>query len=165
VKTWPAVVLLAVAVAFQVTTLPVYRAGSVAPDFPFLALVYLGFFAPRRPLLVAAAITACVIDIVSLDPLGARLAGYLPALALLNRGRRTVLAESQVLRAGLTLVACCAAFLLEAAFVGWKEGRWIAVGFELRCAVYTTIIGVAVHAALDAYRARLGWVRDRFFAS
>ncbi len=110
-KAWPAAVLLSLAIAFQVLSLPLYRAGSFGPDFPFLALAYLALFAPPRRLLAAAALTACAIDVLSLDPLGTRLAGYLPALALVGRARRTAIADSAVLRAVLTLAACSIALL------------------------------------------------------
>lgn len=164
-KTRPAGVLLVLAIAFQGLALPLYRAGGLAPDFPFLALCYLGLFAPPGKLLLHAAVCASAIDIASLDPLGTRLAGYLPALWLLNLARRSFIAESAFLRAALTLVACLAAGVLSGAWLALREGRWLGMWFELRSASYTALIGVGVHAALDHYRARLGWARDRFFVT
>jgi hypothetical protein len=160
----PAIVLVLFAIVLQVTALPLYRAGTVAPDFPFLALAYLALFAPPRKVLALAAAAAVGIDILSLDPLGTRLVGYLPALWLLGRFRRGPVAAIPLLRAVATLAACLAAFEIEGAFVVVREGRWLGVGFELLTALYTALLGVAAHAALDRYRPRLGWVRDRFFA-
>jgi len=144
--------------------LPLYRVGNVTPDFPFLALVYLGLFAPPRRLLLTAALAALVIDLASLDPLGTRLVGYLPPLWLLNRLRGGFLAESPLFRAGLTLAACLLAFQLEGVFLAWREGYWLGAGLELRTALYTAVLGVGAHAALDHYRGRLGWARDRFLS-
>ena len=162
-KTRPAVVLLALAVAFQGAALPLYRAGGLAPDFPFLALSYLGLFAAPGKLLFHAALCGTAIDLLSLDPLGTRLAGYLPALWLLNLARRSFIVESAILRAALTWLACLTAGLLSGGWLALREGRWLGIWFELRSASYTALIGVGVHAALDHYRARLGWARDRFF--
>jgi rod shape-determining protein MreD len=152
-------------VAVQVLAAPYYRTGNVAPDFPLLALAYLGFFAPPRRLLAIAAGTALAVDALSLDPVGTRLLGYLPALWLINRARRTALAESIVLRAGLTLAACVIASAIGWAFLSWKDGRWAGAALEAKAALYTAIIGVGVHAAIDPCRGRLGWVRDRFFSA
>ncbi len=163
-KTGPAILLLALAIAFQSLALPLYRAGSVAPDFPFLALVYLGFFAAPLDLFLLAVLAAVVIDLGSLDPLGTRLAGYLPALWFVSRWRRGFVAESTALRAGLTFAAAALAFTAEGALLAWKEGRWLGLGVELKAALYTALLGVAVHALLDRYRNGLGWARDRFFA-
>ncbi len=162
-RPWAAAVVLAFAVAFQIIALPLYRAGGIAPDFPFLALAYLGFFAPPRRVLAAAAIVACAVDVLSLDPIGTRLAGYLPALWLIGRARRTILAESAVLRIGLTLVGASIAFAIGWAFVSWREGNWPTPWFELKCSFYTALTGVGAYAALDLHRPRLGWGRDRFF--
>jgi rod shape-determining protein MreD len=165
VKSRPAALLLVLAIAFQASALPLYRAGGLAPDFPFLALCYLGLFAPLGKLLVHAALCGTAIDLLSLDPLGTRLAGYLPALWLLNLARRSFVAESAILRAALTWLACLAAGLLAGGWLALREGRWLGTWFELRSASYTALIGVGVHAALDLYRARLGWARDRFFVT
>ncbi len=160
----PAVLLLVLSVAFQATAAPLYRAGSLEPDFPFLALVYLAFFAEPAALFWAAVLTAAAIDGVSIDPFGARLLAYIPVLLFLNRFRRGFVAESALLRCGLTLLGCAAAFTIEGAFVAWREGRWIGLGFEMRLALYTALLGLAVHGVIDRWRFRLGWARDRFFA-
>jgi rod shape-determining protein MreD len=163
-RTGPAVILIAFAVVLQTIAGPLYQIGGVAPDFPFLALAYLALFAQQRKILALGGIAAIAIDVISLDPIGTRLAGYLPALWLLGRVRRTLWAEVPVFRSVATLGACIVAFGMEAAFLAWKEGRWPDPGFEAECVLYTALIGVCVHAALDGYRSRLGWVRDRFFA-
>jgi hypothetical protein len=162
VRFWPATALLLFALAFQVLALPLYRLGDALPDFPFLALAYLGLFARPRQVLAAAAVVAVAIDAVSLDPLGTHLVGYLPALWLLNRVRGGFIAGSVILRGAFTLAAAWAAFLLQGAFLASREGRWPSAGLELRSALYTAALGVIVHAALDRYRTGLGWVRDRF---
>ena len=162
-RPWPAALLLAFALVLQVLAGGFYRIAGLTPDFAFLALAYLSLFARPGALLVAAGATALVIDAISLDPLGTHLAGYLPALWLLNRFRRSFIAESALLRAALTLFAAWLAFLLEGAFLAATEGRWMGAGGELVSALYTGILGVAFHAGIDRYRAGLGWARDRYF--
>jgi rod shape-determining protein MreD len=163
-KTWPAIILVAFAVVLQTTAVPLYQIGGVAPDFPFLTLAYLALFAQQRRILALGAAAAIAIDLVSLDPLGTRLAGYLPALWFLGRVRRTLWAEVTVFRGIATLGGCIIAWGMEILFLAWREGRWPDVAFESECILYTALIGVCVHAALDGYRSRLGWARDRFFA-
>jgi rod shape-determining protein MreD len=156
--------LLAFSIVFQALALDLYRSGSLAPDFPLLALLYLSFFAPPGELMFLAALTALTIDLISLDPLGTRLAGYLPALWMANRLRRGFVVESAFLRGAVTWAAAWAAFSLEGGFLAWREGRWLGLGYEFKSALYTAFLGIAVHAALDRCRNQLGWARDRFFA-
>ncbi len=160
----PALLLLLFSVVFQATAAPLYRAGSIEPDFPFLALVYLAFFAEPVALLWAAVLVAAAIDCVSIDPFGTRLLAFPPVLLLLNRFRRGFVAESALLRCGLTIAGCVVAFTIEGAFLAWKDGRWLGLGFEVRSALYTALLGLAVHGVMDRGRFRLGWTRDRFFA-
>ena len=160
-KTGPAVLLVVLAILFQALAGSLYRVGNVVPDFPFLALIYLAFFSPPRALLLLTAGTAVAIDLLSLDPLGTRLCGYVPALWLLNRMRRSFATESHGLRVALTLCAALLCFVLEGAYLAWREGRWLGTGVELEAAVYTGILGLVVHGILDHYRVGLGWARDR----
>ncbi|MGH9363594.1 MAG: rod shape-determining protein MreD, partial [Thermoanaerobaculia bacterium] len=97
-RSGPALLLVALACAIQAAAGPLYRVGNVAPDFPLLALTYLTFFAPRRSVLGLGAATAAAIDLISLDPLGTRLLGYLPPLWFAGRARRGFIAESALLR-------------------------------------------------------------------
>ena len=87
-----------------------------------------------RVLLALLLVPFLAIDWLSLDPLGTRLAGYLPALWLLNRFRRGFLTESLPLRALLTSLAAALAFLIEGTYLVGCEGRWLGAGFELRSA-------------------------------
>jgi rod shape-determining protein MreD len=161
---WPSAILLIFSCLFQILASPLYEVGGIRPDFPFLALIYLAFFAPPYQVFLAGGATAIGIDILSMDPLGTRLLGFLPVLWLLGRFRRTMIAESPLLRAGLALAACLASFGIQGAILAWKEGIWHGFLPDLKLVLYTALLGVAVHGTLDLYRARLGWVRDRYFA-
>ena len=163
-KVGPVSLLLGFSVCFQALALPLYRAGNITPDIPFLVLIYLGFLAPIRQLLIVAGITSLVVDLGSLDPVGTRLVGYLPALWLLTRARGGFLSESAFFRGVLTFAACTIAFVLEGLYLAWREGYWLGAGIEVTTALYTTVLGVGVHAALDLYRHRLEWARDRFLS-
>jgi rod shape-determining protein MreD len=163
VRILAAAVLLIFALVLQVTALPYYRIGRAAPDFPFLCLLYLAYFAPRRPLLLLAFLTGLAVDLISLDPVGTRFVGYLPPLWLANRVRRGFVAESPALRAVLTFVAALLAGSLEGGYLALREGRWLGLGGAFTNALYAALLGVAVFAALDLHRTRLGWARDRFF--
>lgn len=157
--------LVAASIAFQALALPLYRSGTAAPDFPFLVLSYLAFFAPPRRVLALGALAAAAMDTLSLDPLGTRLLGYLPAIWLVGRARRSFIVESAVFRAGLTFLACCLALALEGGYVSAREGAGgLGLGWALWAALYTALLGVSAHAALDLVRPQLGWARDRFFS-
>jgi rod shape-determining protein MreD len=156
--------LLLFSIGFQALAGGSYRVGGVTPDFPFLALVYLALFLKPADAFLLASLTALTIDLLSLDPLGTRLLGYLPPIALIGRLRQGFISESVALRAFLTLAAASIAFTLEAAYLCFREGRWPGLWGELSAAFYTALVGAAFHSFLDAYRSRRGWSRDRFFA-
>jgi len=158
------VFLVLFAIAFQALAGGSYRVGGVAPDFPFLALVYLALFLKPADAVLVTSLAALAIDLFSLDPLGTRLIGYLPPVAVIGRLRRGFVAESPVLRPCLTFCAAALAGTLEGAYLALREGRWPGLGGELSAAFYTALVGAAFHALLDSYRSRLGWSRDRFFA-
>ena len=159
-----AVFLLLFSIGLQGLAAGSYRVGGVAPDFPFLALVYLALYLKPSDVFLLASLAALAIDLYSLDPLGTRLLGYLPPLVLIGRLRRGFVAESAVLRAALTLTAAAIAFTLEGAYLAFREGRWQGLWSEITSAFYTALVGAAFHSVLDSYRGSLGWSRDRFFA-
>ena len=158
------VFLVLFAIAFQGLAGGSYRVGGVAPDFPFLALVYLAFFLKPSDAFLVTSAAAVAIDLCSLDPLGTRLLGYLPPVVVIGRLRRGFVAGSAVLRPFVTFCAAALAFSLEGAYLAFREGRWPGLGGEISAAFYTALVGAAFHSLLDSYRSRLGWSRDRFFA-
>lgn len=155
--------LLLLALAYQVLAAPLYRLGSAAPDFLFLALIYLAFFAPTVELLVVAVLSSVAVDLLSLDPLGSRVFGVLPALWLVSQMRSWFVVESWVFRWVLVLVAVLLASVLRNAYVSYVETGGPSLRFDFFSALYTTVVGLAVHGLLDGCRQSLGWIRKRHF--
>lgn len=163
-RTGPALLLLGSAVAYQGLAGDLYRLQDVAPDFVFLALLYLSFFAEAPALLFLSLAVALFVDLVSLDSLGTRVCGYLPVVALVNRFRRGFIVESPLLRFVVTLLAAFLSSALQGLYLGWREGRWLGAGFEAKSAFATATLSLVLFWLLDCHRGALGWARDRFFA-
>ncbi len=156
-------VLFAAATLYQMLALPCFRLGPAAPDFVFLAFIYLAFFLPPGPLLILSGACSLVLDLLSLEPLGAHAAGIVPALWLASKLRGWFIAESPPWRALLVLGAALLSFELRRLYDFLAEGKGASFSASLLSALYTALAGVAVHAFLDAWRPQLGWSRDRRF--
>ncbi|MBI4582463.1 MAG: rod shape-determining protein MreD, partial [Planctomycetes bacterium] len=141
--------LFAAAALYQMLALPIFRLGPAAPDFVFLVFVYLAFFSPPGPLLILSGACSLVLDLLSLEPLGAHAAGVLPALWLVGKLRGWFIAESPPWRALLVLGAALLSFELRRLYDFLAEGGGASFSASLLSALYTALAGVVVHAFLD----------------
>jgi rod shape-determining protein MreD len=154
--------LIALALAYQTLALPLYRAGAAGPDFVFLVIVYLACFAPAIEVLAVAFPIAIVLDLVSLDPLGAHVAAYVVPVVLVCRAQGWFVLTSPALRWSVVLAAALLAGALRSAALAALDGpEGPGAGVAALSALYTTALGIPIHALLDRVRHCLGWTRDR----
>ena len=78
-----AIVLLAVALAWQLLVGSSFGIGPARPDFLLVAVAYMALYESPRRALAFAVIAGLLADLISADPWGAHVLGYLlPAWAL-----------------------------------------------------------------------------------
>lgn len=153
-----ALIPLAAAFAFQLAALPLYRVGPAAPDFVLAVLLYLGIHDGTRRSLAAAAVSGCLLDFVSIEPLGVYALGYLAAsgaalglrCALSGPGspEPASFARAVSVAFGILAAACARVALSEG---GWSQ----ALSASLGSAAYTAALAPIVFALLAPSRSRL----------
>ncbi len=157
------VILVLFAVAYATLARPLYAFGIASPDFVFLALVYLAFFAPTHSLLALTAAVSFVLDILSLDPAGTHAVALLPPMWLVGRLRGWFVLDSAALRWIVVLPVCLLSMELRQQYLAFlRPGTPVDRVADLACALYTAALGLVVHTLLDRrFRPALGWTRNR----
>jgi rod shape-determining protein MreD len=158
-----ALLALVLAFAYQSLAMPFYRWGPAAPDFVLLVLGYLAFFErPRRALALAFA-AGSLLDLLSLDPWGARALGWLPAVLLAAAAGSAAWSGDALPRA---LTAGAAAGVAEAAraliLLAAEPEAVPGLGAIAGRAAWNGVLALVVFPLLDAVRGRLHSPRRAF---
>lgn len=159
-----AIILLSLATVYQILAVPLYRIEAAAPDFFLITVIYLAFFGSTLELLILAGGFSVLLDILSLNPLGTQAVGLFPAILIIQRTQGWFLLQSPALRWCVVLPVAVISYELRSAYIALMEtGGGPGFSLNIAGAIYTAVLGIALHGLLDGYRNQLGWNRDRRF--
>lgn len=150
-----AIVLLGAALAYQLLALPLYKVGSVGPDFVLVVLLYLAIHESAARGVFAAALSGLLLDAISIEPFGSYSLGYVGGAAAVWISRHAVFAggpwsPTAPRRAALALVGIVASNLPRAALDPALASQVLA-GL-LGCAAYSAATIPVIFGLLEAHR-------------
>lgn len=146
------ILLSVAAVAFQALTAQSYSVAQLVPHFPLVVVCYVGARGTFREALTTALVAGLLLDVASLDPLGASALSFVAAVLLLRRARRAGWFDTPAPTFAATGLAILVAVTIRAGIVSLLGGRLLPLGQVLGTGAYTWIFSVPVTVLLNGVR-------------